>query len=131
MNPLQIKKEVLFISLYIILSVFVVMGIAVVWSYVRVYTQELAGKAQLREAEWSRQVAVEEARARQESAKLDAQAEIERARGIAEANEIIADGLKGNEEYLRYLWIDRVAGSDSVIYVPTEAGLPILEAGKR
>jgi regulator of protease activity HflC (stomatin/prohibitin superfamily) len=91
----------------------------------------LNGKAQLREAEWSRQVAVEEARARQESAKLDAQAEIERAKGVREANEIIASSLEGNEEYLRYLWIDRVAGSENVIYVPTEASLPILEAGHR
>ena len=34
-----------------------------------------------------------------------AQAEIERAKGVAEANRIIGDSLKGNESYLRYLWI--------------------------
>lgn len=101
------------------------------------------GKAQLREAEWTKQIAIEEARAVNESATLqaearikqetaNAEAEIIRARGIAEANKIIGEGLKGNEEYLRYLWIDKVAGSNNqVIYVPTESGLPITEAGKR
>ncbi|MFW0871275.1 MAG: membrane protease subunit [Patescibacteria group bacterium] len=96
-----------------------------------VWSKELAGKAQLKEAEWNRQIAVQEAQARKESALLDAQAEVERAKGVKEANEIIAGSLKGNEEYLRYLWIDRVAGSNNVIYVPTEASLPILEAGLR
>ena len=50
---------------------------------------------------------------------------------MAKANEIIGGSLKGNEEYLRYLWIDNLEkGNNSVIYVPTEAGLPILEANR-
>ena len=57
---------------------------------------------------------------------------MERAKGVAEANRIIGESLKGNESYLRYLWIQNLeSGSNSVVYVPTEAGLPILEAGKR
>lgn len=95
----------------------------------RVYSQELRGQAALREAEWDRKIAIEEAQARLESAKLDRQAEVERARGVAEANEIIADGLGGSEGYLRYLWIQGLQDEKSeVIYVPTEANLPILEA---
>ena len=120
--------------LWVILAIVIVALVIIAWiliANINVYTKELSGKAQLRESEWSRQVAVEEARARQESAKLDAQAEVERAKGVREANEIIAGSLVGNEEYLRYLWIDRVAGSENVIYVPTEAALPILEAGLR
>jgi hypothetical protein len=67
-----------------------------------------------------------------ESAKLLGDAEVARARGVAEANRIIGDSLKGNEAYLRYLWIHNLeSGSNSVIYIPTEAGLPILEAGAR
>lgn len=81
-----------------------------------VWAKGLSGKAQLREAEWNRQIAT-----------LDAQAEIERAKGVSEANKIIAEGLKNNEEYLRYLWIQKL-DETSVIYVPTEANLPILEA---
>jgi hypothetical protein len=57
---------------------------------------------------------------------------IARAHGVAEANKIIGNSLKGNEAYLRYLWIHNLAESKGdVIYVPTEAGLPILEAGRR
>lgn len=86
-----------------------------------VYRQELRGKAALREAEYTRQIAVFEARA-----------EVERARGVAEANRIIGDSLKDNEGYLRYLWLQGLQdGSSEVIYIPTEANLPILEAGKR
>jgi regulator of protease activity HflC (stomatin/prohibitin superfamily) len=67
-----------------------------------------------------------------ESAKALAAAEVERARGVAEANKIIGESLKGNEAYLRWQWIQNLeSGSNSVIYVPTEAGLPILEAGQR
>jgi len=97
-----------------------------------VWRQGLKGEAELARAEQNRKVKVYEAQAKMESAKMEAQAEIERARGVAEANKIIADGLKGNDEYLRYLWIDKVAGTASheVIYVPTEAALPILEAGR-
>ena len=73
-----------------------------------------------------------EAEAKLESAKLLAQAEVERAKGVAEANRIVADGLGGPEGYLRYLYIENLSASQGqIIYVPTEGGLPILEAGRR
>lgn len=98
----------------------------------KVWQRELAGKAVLREAQWDRQVQIEEAQANLESEKLNAMAEIERAKGVAESNKIIGEGLKGNEEYLRYLWIKGLNdGSSEVIYVPTEANLPILEATRK
>lgn len=113
----------------IALIIGVIWGAIVGIANVRVYTKELNGKALLKEAEWSRQILIEEAKAQKESAILYAEAEVERAKGVAEANEIIGDGLKGNEEYLRYLYIDSLANSEGqIIYVPTEAGLPILEA---
>lgn len=99
-----------------------------------VYEQRLTGEAELARAQQNRQIAVNEAQAKMDAAHLLAQAEVERAKGVAQANQIIAQGLKGNEEYLRYLWIVDVAGNNkgaTVIYVPTEANLPILEAGKR
>jgi regulator of protease activity HflC (stomatin/prohibitin superfamily) len=99
-----------------------------------VYEQEKAGEAEFKKAEQNRRVKVLEAQAKLDSAKLEAEAEIERAKGVAGANKIIADGLQGHEEYLRYLWIDKVAGgnvSREVVYVPTEANLPILEARSR
>ena len=97
-----------------------------------VYTQTLAGAAKLKEAESSRQILTQEAHAKLEASKFLAQAEIERAKGVAESNRIIGEGLKDNSEYLRYLWIHSLAERDNatIIYVPTEAGLPILEAGR-
>lgn len=98
-----------------------------------VYEQRLTGEAELARAQQNRQIAVNEAQAKKDAATLLADAEIERAKGVAGANAIIANGLKGNEEYLRYLWITEVAGKSDkeIVYVPTEANLPILEAGKR
>lgn len=95
-----------------------------------VWEQGLAGEAELSRAMQNRKIAVQEAQAKKEAAVELAQAEIERAKGIAAANQIVADSLRGHEEYLRYLWIDKVANGAGreVIYVPTEANLPILEA---
>jgi hypothetical protein len=40
---------------------------------------------------------------------------------VAQANQIIGDGLRGNEAYLRHLWIDEMEGAKAqVIHVPTE-----------
>lgn len=97
-----------------------------------IYQQRMAGQAILAHAQSSREVAVAEAKAKMESAELLAQAEVARAKGVAQANTIIGESLKGNETYLRYLWIQNLETSKEaqVIYVPTEAGLPILEAGR-
>lgn len=98
----------------------------------RVWEQRLAGMAKLAEAESSRQIATQEAHAKMESAKMLAAAEVERAKGVAEANKIIGDSLKGNDMYLKYLWLQGLEHThNSVIYIPTEANLPLLEAGKR
>lgn len=94
-----------------------------------VWAQGKAGEAELRRAESNRQIKTLEAKAAMESAKHLADAEILRAEGVAEANRIIGGSLAGNESYLRYLWIQQLSDSgSSVIYVPTEANLPILEA---
>ena len=104
------------------------------WGYptYNVYKQKMEGEAILAHAQSSREVAVAEAKARMESASLLAEAEVLRAVGVAKANKIIGDSLKENEAYLRYLWINGLESNNpTVIYVPTEAGLPILEAGRR
>lgn len=60
-------------------------------------------------------------------AQAKADAEVIRAEGLAASQEIIAATL--TEEYLRYLYINQLdETSGQVIYIPTEAGLPILEA---
>ena len=97
----------------------------------RVYDQRMDGQAALARAESERRVLVREAEARRDAATALAAAEVARAHGVAEANEIIGQSLQGNEGYLRYLWIQALNEGQQVIYVPTEAGLPILEAGGR
>lgn len=83
--------------------------------------------------QYLKQVAIATAEAHNESAKYEADAEVTRAKGVAQANEIIANGLGGPEGYLKYLYIHMLEGSadKQIIYIPTEASLPILEAGKR
>lgn len=101
------------------------------WPNYMVYQQGLAGEAELKRAEQNRKIAINEAEAKRDAATMLAAAEVERAKGVAEANKIIGDSLTENEAYLRYLWIEALMQGNSVIYVPTEANLPILEAGKR
>jgi len=97
-----------------------------------VWASRQKGLAELAQADGNRQIAVQEARAKMESAKFEAEAEVTRAQGVAAANKIIGDSLRDNEAYLRYLYVNDLAHTkDQVIYVPTEGGLPILEAGKR
>ena len=117
---------------YVILAIVVVViivGAMIGYPIYNVWQQEQEGKAELARAEFNKQIIVEDAKAARDSASLLAEAEVERAKGVAEANKIIGTSLKDNEAYLRYLWIIGLQdGSSKVIYIPTEANLPILEA---
>lgn len=107
------------------------LGSCAAYNSIRVWNAETAGEAELAQASSNRRIAVLEAQALMDSAKLKAQAEIERAKGVAEANRIVSDGLGGPEGYLRYLYINGIEKTENqIIYVPTEAGLPILEANR-
>ncbi len=111
-----------------IAGVLLVLVLAIYPQY-RVYSQRLAGEAALAEAQSSRQVAILEARAKKESAISLAEAEVIRAEGAAKANKILQNSLGGPEGYLRYLQIQALENTKAgLIYVPTEAGLPVTEA---
>jgi regulator of protease activity HflC (stomatin/prohibitin superfamily) len=127
------SKTIVTISVSIIGSIGVLVGS---WCYFapkyRVYSATMDGEAEYAQAEQNRRITVLEAESKLEAAKSLADAEVERAKGVAQANAIIGESLKNNESYLRWLWIENLdKGNNSVIYIPTEAGLPILEAGKR
>ena len=94
----------------------------------RVWSQEMAGKAQFAEAEQNRRIKVEEAKANLEAEKLNAQAEIERAKGAAEAIRIENGQL--TTTYIQYLWVRQQSNNQiqKIVYIPTEASMPILEA---
>ncbi len=101
-----------------------------------VYSKQMQGKAAYEEAVQNRRIRVLEAQAALDSAELTAQAEVARARGTNEANRIMAESLGGPDNYLRWAYINMLEetagkGDRSVIYLPTEAGMPILEAGRR
>ena len=98
---------------------------------INIWVAENEGKAELERSRYSKQVQVEEAQGKLDASELLNQAEIHRAKGTAEANKILGDSLKNNEAYLRYLWIDNLKNSDNLIYIPTEAGLPLLEAKRK
>lgn len=120
----------------VIIAMSIAIGVGVIWTTVvapqwNVWQSELKGKAQLAEATYNRQIAIQEAEAKKEASKSLAEAEIIRAQGVAQANEIIGQSLENNEAYLKYLWIDSVGNKDhQIIYVPTETNMPLLEAGR-
>jgi len=107
-----------------------VMLILPIWS---VWNSEQIGKAELAQADYSKQVAVQIAKAKADSAQYEAAAEVTRAGGVAQANKIIGESLKDNQVYLQYLWVNALnerAGQHDVIYVPTDGVMPIMEAGR-
>ena len=108
-------------------GVIVIAGLAFGLPQYGVWTKTLSGKAQLQEAEYTRQVAVLEAQAKKDSAQQLADAEIIRAQGVAKANQIIGDSLKGNPAYLQYLWITQgEENTNRTVYmVPSNGGAPV------
>ncbi|MDR2408951.1 MAG: hypothetical protein LBE13_12680 [Bacteroidales bacterium] len=125
MKNISFKALVLIVTL----GVCIIFGLMFGMPMYNVWQQEMTGKAEFSRAEQNRKIKVEEAKAEKESATFRAEAEIIRAEGVAKANQIIGGSLKDNKDYLTYLWIQALYDeSNSVIYVPTEANLPILEA---
>jgi len=96
-----------------------------------VYTKSMNGKAQLMEAEYTRQTVVLEAQAKLDSAEKLKQVRIIEANGIAEANKIIGESLKNNPDYLTFLQIENIQqgaekGNKTYFVAPNQAGLPII-----
>lgn len=102
-----------------------------VWrSELNIIKAENNGKAEMAQAEQNRMILIEEAKANLEAQKLNSQAEVERAKGMAQSI-AIEDG-KLTELYIKYLWVRNIDKMDgSKIYIPTEANLPILEARRK
>ena len=119
--------------MWITIGIFTIIGIIVLYMAImpryRVWSQEMRGKAAYAEAVQNRQIQIEEAKANLESQKLNSEAEVERAKGMAKSIEI--ENGKLTPLYIHYLWVRNIDKMDGEkIYIPTEAGLPILEAGK-
>lgn len=123
-SPKLIKGAVWGIAGIILL----VIAMAFVRPWYNVWSQEMEGKAEFAKAEQNRKIKIEEAKANLEAEKLNAQAEIERAKGAAEAIRIENGSI--TPTYIQYLWVRQQSdlSDKTVIYVPTETNLPILES---
>lgn len=130
MNNKAQSEAGVFVGLAIV-GILILVFATIIYPLAKPWWASQTGKAELAQAEQNRQIAILEATAKKDSATQLAQAEIERAKGVAEANRIIGESLKENEDYLRYLWVTEVAANNqgkTVVYVPTETNMPILEA---
>ena len=121
------------IKTYILISIAVIAfisGLFVGIPCYKVWQQEMEGKAEMARAEQNRKIKIEEAKANLESEKLNAQAEVERAKGAAEAIKIENGSL--SPTYIQYLWVRQQSNLNdkTVVYIPTETNLPILEANR-
>ena len=100
-----------------------------------IYVNEMSGKAELIKAEQNRQIIIEEAKARLEAEKLNAQSEIERAKGMREAMDIENGSL--TPVYNQYLFIrtlEKLADKGNlpqIIYVPSEGLTPVMDIHKK
>lgn len=119
----------------VLLIIIVVVGLVTTWMfaypYYRVWSAEQRGKADFAEAEQNRKIKIEEAKANLEAEKLNARAEVERAKGAAEAIKIENGSI--TPAYIQYLWVRQQSNLNdkTVIYVPTETNLPVLEASRK
>lgn len=130
-NPsnLNLSPKLIKLGLGVLLGiVFLVIAMAFIRPWYNVWSQEMEGKAEFAKAEQNRKIKIEEARANLEAEKLNAQAEIERAKGAAEAIRIENGSI--TPTYIQYLWVRQQSdlSNKTVIYVPTETNLPILES---
>lgn len=125
-------REALAVLGTIVLALVVVVIIIGSWQPVRVFIAEysvkvatLEGEAQLKKAEQNRQIQVEQAKAEKEAASYR-----------AEAISIVGQAAKDFPEY-RYQEFLGAFGEalnneniDKIIFVPTEANIPVTEAGR-
>lgn len=99
----------------------------------RVWAQRKQGEADLQQAHKEQQIQVSKAQGRLDAATINKQAAIIEAEAVAAQIETIGQTLTKHDLYLKWQWIKMMEErpESSVIYVPTEANLPILEAGAR
>ena len=95
------------------------------YPYYKVWNASMTGKAALMRAEQEKQIAIEQAKAELESAKLR-----------SEAIKIVGQASKEFPEYRTQEFIGAFGDAiksgqvEQIIYVPTEANIPIVEANR-
>lgn len=115
----------------IILGLVLVIGLSMAFLPIySVWSAGQRGKAALNHADYERQVQVVNAQANLQAQKFNAESEVTRAGGVAQANALIKDSL--TELYVKYLWVSTLDKTNNqIIYVPLGSdGLPVSEAGR-
>jgi hypothetical protein len=103
----------------------------------RVWAAHQDGLADLAKANNEQQIQISKAKARKDAANLNKEAAIIEAEAVAEQIDRIGQQLTNHDLYLRWQWIKMMEDTHSeddqrtVIYVPTESQLPILEARRK
>jgi len=130
----QTKREkrlyAMWITLGLMTLTFIIIAIMWIYPIYNVWSSQKSGEAEMAQAEQNRQILIEEAKANLEAQKLNSEAEVERAKGMAKAIEI--ENGKLTSQYIHYLWVRNIDKMDGEkIYIPTEANMPILEASTK
>lgn len=97
----------------------------------RVWAKEMQGRADLMQAHQEQQIQVARAQGRLDAANINKQAAIVEAEAVSAQIEKIGKQLTQHDLYLKWQWIKMMDDGDcdrEIIYVPTEANLPVLEA---
>jgi len=99
----------------------------------RVWAAHKRGEAELAQAKNEQNIQVAQAESRLRAADINRQAAIIEAEAVAAQVKAIGTELKQHDLFLKWQWIKMMEdrSGDETIYVPTEAGLPILEATRR
>jgi hypothetical protein len=110
----------------IIITASMLFGFGYLSKQYNVWAMEMSGKAKLAEATQSRQIQIEQAKGEKEAAQY-----------TAEAIGIVGKAAKAYPEYRQQMYIqafgEALTGGkiQQIIYIPTENGMPILEAGRK
>lgn len=97
-----------------------------------VWAARKSGEADYARAINEQNIQVLEADSRLKAADLNKRAAIVEAEAVAAQIKVIGENLNKHDLYLKWQWIKMMEDRDGeTIYVPTEAGLPILEASRR
>jgi predicted house-cleaning noncanonical NTP pyrophosphatase (MazG superfamily) len=125
----ETKSTLIFAGIWasVVVVVFLLIGLAAyIYPKYNVYSSSLSGEAVLKKAQYAEYSARIKAKAKEEAAKYLAEAEVERAQGIAKSIKIVGNALNDNPGYLDYRWLQNLKEThNQVIYVPERQNNPL------
>lgn len=122
----DLAVAVIGLTVVVALGLGVIFGGIYVWAQIRVYNATSIGKAELARADQNRQIQVTQAKAEKDAAELR-----------ASAIRVMGKAAQDFPEYRQQEFMAafgealREGTMNQIIYVPTEANVPLMEAGKR